>query len=237
MTDNTIDPDRTLASLVSENPSFARVFESLDLDFCCGGDQTLRAACEESGLDLDAIRAELISTRREREEGGKEWDSMSAVIDHVVETHHEYLEEELPALGQLVAKVRDVHGENHPELASIEAEFEELAAEMREHTTEEETDVFPIVEKLDAGESLTAEERGVLETALDDLEADHEDTAEHLERIAELSDGYVVPDDACPSYRSMLERLDALERDTHMHVHKENNVLFPEVESRLADVA
>ena len=33
--------------------------------------------------------------------------------------------------------------------------------------------------------------------------------------------------DACASYRNLYERLDALEADTHLHVHEENNVLFP----------
>ena len=37
------------------------------------------------------------------------------------------------------------------------------------------------------------------------------------------------PADACASYRSLYERLAALEADTHLHIHKENNVLFPAV--------
>jgi regulator of cell morphogenesis and NO signaling len=86
---------------------------------------------------------------------------------------------------------------------------------------------------LERGDTLTDEERAVLDDALADLEADHEATAACLERIAELTDEYAVPEDACASYRSMLERLDALERDTHVHVHKENNVLFPMAKSQL----
>ena len=35
------------------------------------------------------------------------------------------------------------------------------------------------------------------------------------------------PADGCASYRSLYERLDAVERDTHVHIHKENHVLFP----------
>lgn len=118
---------------------------------------------------------------------------MADVVDDVVATHHQHLREELPALGELVEKVRGVHGDTHPELAEVEGEFDALA----------------------------------------DLETDHEATAEHFERIADLTDDCAPPDDACPRYRSMLEPLDALERDTHMHVHKENNVLFPIVESAL----
>ncbi|RLM34848.1 DUF542 domain-containing protein [Haloarcula sp. Atlit-120R] len=48
MTDT--DPDRTLASLVEEVPTYARVFESLGLDYCCDGDRTL--ATTTTGVDL-----------------------------------------------------------------------------------------------------------------------------------------------------------------------------------------
>ncbi|MDQ2074316.1 iron-sulfur cluster repair di-iron protein [Haloarcula sp. H-GB4] len=232
-----IDLERPLGALVRENPAFARVFESVGLDFCCGGDRTLRTACTEADLDLDAVREQLYEARRQSGDSGDKWKSMTALIEHVVDSHHQYLCEELSALKQLAEEVRSVHVEEHSELADIEQEVLELAEEMRQHTTEEEQDVFPIIEKLDRGTELTDEERAVLDEALADLESDHEATAEHLERIAELSDGYAVPDDACPSYQSLLERLETLEQDTHMHVHKENNVLFPQVESQLAGQA
>jgi regulator of cell morphogenesis and NO signaling len=53
-----------------------------------------------------------------------------------------------------------------------------------------------------------------------------------LERIADLTDNHTVPEDACLSYRDMIKRLAAPERDTHEYVHKENNVLFADVNER-----
>lgn len=209
-------------------------FESFDIDFCCIGDRPLADACAAAGVDEDAEREALADARPEEDrEEASDWETPSELIDHIVTRHHEPTREELSALDELVGKVRRVHGENHPELSDVEREFDALAAEMREHTAEEESEVFPVIEKLDAGESVDAGERETLRAAIDDLEDDHEETAERLERLSELTDGYAVPPDACTSYRSMLERLHALERDTHMHVHKENNVLFPAVEERL----
>ena len=43
----------------------------------------------------------------------------------------------------------------------------------------------------------------------------------------ELTAGFEPPDDACNTYRVMLDALAQLQRDTHQHVHKENNILFP----------
>jgi regulator of cell morphogenesis and NO signaling len=231
-----IDPNRTLASLVEESRTRARVFESLGLDYCCGGDQTLATACEEAGLDVDTVRDRVAeaSTQTDGDATTYEWNDLEDLADHVVDVHHDYLREELPKLEDIVGTVADVHGESHPELREVEAEFRELAAEMREHIDEEEAELFPVVGKLDRGEDLSAEEVERLRETIRTFEEDHAATADRLERIADLTDDYAVPDDACPSYRSMLERLDHLERDTHMHVHKENNVLFAKASDQLA---
>ena len=59
--------------------------------------------------------------------------------------------------------------------------------------------------------------------------AEHDRAGELLAELRVTTGGYAVPDDGCASYRSLYERLAALEADTHQHVHKENNVLFPAV--------
>ena len=60
---------------------------------------------------------------------------------------------------------------------------------------------------------------------------EHDQTGELLAALRQTTDGYAAPDDACASYRSLYERLAALEADTHVHIHLENNVLFPAVGS------
>lgn len=230
---SSIEADRTLAALVEETPAFARAFESLGLDYCCGGDRTLAEACSAADLDVESARAALADVETDPESDDYEWETLAELADHVVETHHDYLREELPALETLVTKVSNVHGETHPELQEVETVFLELAEEMREHIEEEETELFPILETIDRGESPSAEETERLREAIRTFEDEHAATADRLDRIAALTDEYVVPEDACASYRSTLDRLERLERDTHVHVHKENNVLFTEVESRL----
>ena len=56
---------------------------------------------------------------------------------------------------------------------------------------------------------------------------EHDRAGELLALLRAVTDGYRVPADGCASYRSLYERLAALELDTHVHIHKENHVLFP----------
>ena len=70
-----IDPGCSLGELVAQRPAPARLFGQLWLDYCCGGHQTLAAACTNRGLDLDEVLAALRSLderpaeRRRRESG------------------------------------------------------------------------------------------------------------------------------------------------------------------------
>jgi regulator of cell morphogenesis and NO signaling len=60
------------------------------------------------------------------------------------------------------------------------------------------------------------------------MEDEHASAGAALQRIRALTDGYTPPSDACASYRVLLEGLAELEADLHRHIHKENNILFPQ---------
>jgi regulator of cell morphogenesis and NO signaling len=121
-----IDPNRTLASLVEETPAYASAFESLDLDYCCNGDRTLTRACRQAGVDVEAVREQLVDASEHVETDEQNWETLAELAEHVVSAHHDYLREELPTLEDLVMKVDQVHGENHPELHDVAAEFRDL---------------------------------------------------------------------------------------------------------------
>ena len=234
MTNPSIDPSLTLAELVEENPGRARVFESLGLDFCCGGKRPLAEAAEGEGLQLDEIVSQLerLDERRSEDDTADSYDSLTELVDHIVETHHTYLKEELDPLAKLVDKVVGVHGENHPQLEQVQNAYLTLARELPVHLSEEEEILFPAIRHLD-GHGASSKERETARQLVQGLEQDHDNTAECLEAIRQATDDFEVPEDACPSYRNMLDRLERLEQDVHMHVHKENNVLFPRVEKRM----
>ncbi|EMA40539.1 iron-sulfur cluster repair di-iron protein [Halobiforma nitratireducens] len=227
MTDVTIDPDARLGDLVESTPDFAVAFESLDIDYCCGGDRTLSEVCADRDLAVETVRDRLEATLDDAGDTAPEWNSPTQLANVIVWEHHRPLRRDLPDLEALAEKVARVHGDTHPELRDVEAEFHELKADLLEHVDEEEQVAFPVIKKLDTGTELTATEREDLLAELESLEDDHDETATRLERLNDLTDGYEPPEDACRSYRELFRRLEELERDAHMHVHRENNVLFP----------
>lgn len=223
---NTIRTDAQVAELVLEEPSRARVFERFGIDYCCGGKTPLEAACADRGLDVGAVIAALREPRAPEAED-VDWTvaPVSTLVDHIVEHHHGYLREELPPLSALADKVARAHGDAHPELYEVQATFADLAAELTGHMAKEELVLFPACLALAEGEEL-AGPRSVA-APIQAMLHEHDEVATGLRALRALTGGYTPPEDACNSYRALLGRLETLERDTHRHVHEENNVLFP----------
>jgi regulator of cell morphogenesis and NO signaling len=220
--------DPTLASLVTANPAAARVLERHGLDYCCGGAQRLRDACAARGIDPDQVVAELVA---EPEVPAPEWGAMdpAELVDHIVATHHAYLDGELPRLQALATKVAGVHGDRHPELVRVAELVEALRADLEPHLAKEEQVLFPMIRELAGAATRPAFHCGTLQAPIRVMLAEHDRTGELLAQLRTLTDGFTPPADACASYTALYEGLAALEADVHLHVHKESNVLFPPV--------
>jgi regulator of cell morphogenesis and NO signaling len=217
---------RTLGDLVASNPAAVRVFEPLGLDYCCHGNRTLAEACSAAGIDAWAVAGALADLE---DEAGARWTTLDApaLARHIFDTHHRYLHEELPLLHALATKVLTVHGERHPELAEVVRLVVELRADLEPHMMKEERVLFPAIDSLVGGR--TEFPFGSVANPVRMMMMEHDRAGELLSKLRAATGGYVVPDDACASYRSLYERLEALELDTHLHIHKENHTLFPAV--------
>lgn len=237
---NTIEPLASLGAIVTDHPRVARDLDRLGLDYCCGGRRSLADACRERGLDLEAV-VHVLSVGA-LGAPAEAWSSMGPadLVDHIEATHHAYLHEDLPRIEALLEKVEGVHGERHPELAFVSTTFDELALELDPHLAREEQILFPLIRELatpSGDESAEAADPPALDAPIRVVLSEHDRAGELLEQLRRLTDGYVAPADACASYRALYAALEELEADTHLHVHKENNVLFPAVLERKAPTA
>jgi regulator of cell morphogenesis and NO signaling len=231
MTKPSIDPKATLAEIVLEHPECARVFRDHRLDYCCRGEQGLASACDAKGLDLAKVVAALEAALTEREERRGFVDaralSTSDLVKHIVERHHRYLRQSLPFAEQLVRKVSRVHGDHNPKLAPLADAVIELRASLEPHIDEEERHLFA-----HATASASACDEASVRDELDSMKNEHLEVGEMLARIRTLADDYVPPEWACRSYRTLVDTLAELERDTLEHIHLENHVLAPRCSAR-----
>lgn len=224
-----ITTSMTLGDIVSQHPELARELEHRSLDYCCGGRRTLAEACQAKGLDADETLAEL------SEVGTGEpapWADLGPVelVDHLELLHHTYLKSEMPRLSELAAKVASVHGQRRPELIEVQQVYESLRDELDPHLMKEEQVLFPMIRELvESSDEAPAFHCGSLQNPISVMLMEHDAAGELLERLRELTSDYTLPPDACGSYTALYKGLEELEADTHLHIHKENNILFPTV--------
>ncbi len=223
-------PASTIGEIVVLRPELARVFESLQIDYCCGGRQSVAQAAAGRDLSAGDVLARLEAALAVPWPGAKEVDAaalgLAALADHIEETHHAYLKEELPRLVELAGRVAQHHGERDARLREVARLTAELAEEMTCHMQKEELILFPLVRQIAAGRGLGSPV-GLLEAPIDQMEDEHRAAGDAIARLSLLTDGFDGGASFCNTHRALLEGLARFQRDLHQHVHKENNVLFP----------
>ena len=237
---NKLEIQTTVGQMVVERPQRSRVFDRLHIDYCCGGKRTLEQACARRGLDLKEVLAKLEAFDAEAEaqpDAVRPADlTMTELADDIERTHHSYLREELPRLGGLVKKVSAVHGQAHPWLTGLPSVYAALVAELEPHMLKEEQILFPMIRELDQATTAPSFHCGSVGTPIRVMEMEHQNAGDALDRIREMTTDYEIPEDACNSFRAMLSGLEHLAADLHLHIHKENEILFPkasEMEAKL----
>ncbi|MFG0328829.1 MAG: iron-sulfur cluster repair di-iron protein [Phycisphaerales bacterium] len=222
-----------MGELVTRVPSRSRIFERLGIDFCCGGQRSLREACDEVGLDAGAVvrMLDAIVGEDRRADGVPFVDpaplSLTDLADHIESTHHLYLRDELPRIQRLFTRALNAHAIRHPWLQDASRVFEQFTNELDSHILKEEQILFPMIRAIDRATEPVQFHCGSLAAPIRVLESEHENAGSALKTLRRLTGDFEPPVDACTTVRALLDALAELEADMHQHVHKENNVLFP----------
>jgi regulator of cell morphogenesis and NO signaling len=216
----------TVAEIASAVPSSVRVFQRHGIDFCCGGRIPLAAACQEHGVPLAEVVNAIEASAREPEIEERDWNAepLHILIDHIVTAYHDPLREELPRLEAMAAKVSRVHGAKATHLARLERIVFELSADLQSHMDKEERVLFPAIRVIDAGQG---ENRLPISAPIGVMEDEHDHAGALLFELRAMTDKYEPPAWACQTFRALYSGLSELESAMHVHVHLENNILFP----------
>lgn len=227
----TFQLDNTVGSIVRDHPALSRLFEQAKVDYCCGGQKTLDEACRQRGIDPQVFLAQLedYTASETAPEINITEISLTELADHIERIHHAYLHEELPRLEKMVTKVAAVHGEKEPRLAQIKAIFLALSAELTAHLMKEEQVLFPMIRQLQASDTLPSFHCGTVINPINRMTVEHDEAGVALAQLRQLTDDFTPPEWACNTYRALFDALLTFEQDMHQHIHKENNVLFPQV--------
>lgn len=216
-----IDNNTPVGKIATKYPLATRVFSRHKIDFCCGGGISLEEVCLKKGLVLLNIINELNGEiEQSSKKSTRSWQEASAqeLIDHILKTYHRPLDEELPRLTMMATKVYNVHKDKDPSLQELLSTINGLRAELEQHMIKEEQILFPAI----------LQGRGAQAGGpINQMEHEHENAGNALKKIRELTNNFVLREDACNTWRALWHGLETLEAELHQHIHLENNILFP----------
>lgn len=230
-----VSTTKTVRELAVEKPSATRVFEKLGIDYCCGGNQSLKQACERGHLSVDDVidSLEMAEETSRATRTVHDWatEPLAELVAHINNTHHKYARNEIVRLRPLFEKVCSVHGKNHAELFRMQSSFEGLAQELTMHMMKEEKVLFPYIVRMEEAliekSPVVPAPFGTVQNPIAMMEHEHDSAGSALRVLSTESNNYKAPADACISYQTLFGALRDFESDLHQHIHLENNILFP----------
>ena len=204
----------------------AERLKQLGIDFCCGGQQSVKDAAESVGLSEEDLRVQLNESVLQEIPSTKldyqDWD-IDFLSDYIKQVHHKYVREKGPIILELAKKVAMLHAGEHPSLVRLSEELEEFLSELYCHLEKEEKQLFPATKNL---HELSSNQANQL---IDFLRLEHEHAGDELRKLRKISKDYHLPANACNSHSSLFEQIKAFEADLFQHIHLENNILFPKM--------
>ncbi|NDP26850.1 MAG: iron-sulfur cluster repair di-iron protein [Flavobacterium sp.] len=232
-----IQEKTTIGDFVAHDYRTAAIFTKYEIDFCCKGQRTLEEVCTKKNINETNLLNDLNAVLATKNDSGVDFNSWSLdlLIDYIEKTHHRYVQEKTPVLIQFLDKLCSVHGSNHPELFEITQLFKDSAGELAPHMKNEELILFPFIKEMmnatKSHGSIGKPNFGTVKNPIATMMEEHNYEWERFKTIASLTNNYTPPEDACETYRATYPMLEEFEKDLHLHIHLESNILFPKAKA------
>lgn len=228
-----IQENQIIGELVAHDYRTASVFKNHGIDFCCNGNRTIADACESKKMESSTLIEKLQQTIQQSNRETADYNSwpLDLLTDYIEKKHHRYVAEKTQEIRPYLDKICKVHGEHHPELFKIRDEFFASSGELAAHMKKEEFILFPFIRKMTKAKQgnvkIESPHFGTIQSPIHMMMNEHTNEGDRFRIIEELSNQYTPPSDACNTYRVTFALLKEFEQDLHLHIHLENNILFP----------
>ena len=226
-----IQTSDTVGSIVTRNLHAAQILSDHGLDFCCGGQKSLQQACDDKHIAIDTLLKQLATLSDAKNEETPDFVDMNLIplTKYIEKKHHKFTSDQILFIKSNLPKLILAHGNSHPELTKIKNTFDALSDHLTVHMKREELMIFPYIRNMTrfGKAAIGRAVFGYVENPITALIGDHESESEKLKDLVDLTNNYEVPADGCNTYKATYEAMKDLEADLYIHMHLENNILFP----------
>ena len=210
--------EQSLADLALNINGAATLFRQHQLDYCCGGKQTLAEAAAGQQVDVAVLEQALASMGSVQLEQDWRNASLPDLIHFILQRYHDVHRVQFPELIALAQKVERVHAGKEQVPTGLAAQLQALDEELESHMRKEEQILFPMIRQ-GSGQQAAMPIRV--------MEKEHDDAGEMVANILRLTGNLLVPEHACTTWKVLYQGVDEMLADLMNHIHLENSVLFP----------
>lgn len=223
----------TLGGIAAQDYRMAAPMRELGLEYSFCGHLTLKKACENRGLSPRKVLFRLKSAIPGESIPWPEYGAWSetGLIRHIVRRHHGYLRSRGPVLLALAEKLRKKQGKVSQEIVEIEQILQELMQTMMRHIEKEESELFPAIEAAIPGGDKISLLRLKMAVTID--ESEHLGERGHLQILEKLLKNLERSESRGLFQKTAIFHLHEFIEDMHLHIHLENNILFPKIKKHL----
>ncbi len=217
-----------LSEIVLSNIRAAGIFENYNINYSTDGKSTLCKACMESGIQTEKILTELNKLKNDKEGlfNLTDWKT-DFLCEYIESSHHTYLRKKMPKILSLAKILSRENSANE----SLFRELQQLNSEFESHMNKEEKLLFPYIKNL----VKINIEKGILESApfgnasdiIKVMEKEHREANRSIEIIRKMCKNIKTEKKNDENKKSICRLMAEFEADLHIHIHTENNLLFP----------
>lgn len=214
--------DMTLSEVLRVRPGAASLFDDVGIDYACGGGTTLKSAAASSGLTAN----ELIELVDGCASDGRDWNALplSELTRYLAHDHQRLLAGLLPRVRAAIDAAVECHG--HLALLNRMGDLcESLSVLIADHSASEERELFPIVDQLEGAapsSGIPPPQARISARVLREF-IEHESIRDRVHTLRDLAAELLAGCDVSV----LAAHVRAFQRHLNMHMHLENNVLYP----------
>jgi regulator of cell morphogenesis and NO signaling len=223
--------NRKLSEIINVNVRAISVFDKYNFDYCFNGNRSIKDVCKEKNLDISILIDELKEISDEFQiDKFSEW-RLDFLIDYILNNHHQYIHKMIPVISDLSQKISDEYGEKFSELKAIARIFAVIYKDLKQHMLKEEQILFPYIKQLvslqDAGSKSEKPYFGMIDNPIRMMESEHKNAIDEYENLKDLTNNFTLCEDSNQVLKKYYGQLKDFGNDLHLHIHLENNILFP----------
>lgn len=229
----TEDKALAISEIVGRDYRKVKVLKKFGIDVFSGAKRTLEKICQEKNIDIEEVGKALKEVEKKSIPSSinyNKWD-LDFLMDYIINIHHFYVAGIDPEIHEYMQKVSEVHAAKHFEVIDVTRSFIKISSELKQHLRKEETVLFPYIKKMsEAKRNMSAPPQpsfGSVANLIQILEREHNNIIYEMKEIEFSSNNFTVPEDADAIFRRAYTQLKSFLDELQLHIHLENNVLFP----------